>query len=177
MDELVSKAIAGDVQSEKQLFDELLERFRYLAKRRVGEEHCDDLVQEACVTVFEKYKTEEFSISFIAWAHGVLRMKIGNHLQRKTRMQGRDFELNEETDMAAATREVDVDLKRFLLECLRRIIKTGGNYARILNLAHQGLTTEEICSRVGVKPNNYYVTLNRGRGMLKECMQGKGAMA
>ena len=83
MDELLAKVKAGDQAAEKQIFQILHVRFRLLAKRRVrGEESAKDIAQDACATVLEKYKTEEFTISFEAWAYGVLRMKIGNHFQR-----------------------------------------------------------------------------------------------
>jgi RNA polymerase sigma factor (sigma-70 family) len=175
MEELARKAVSGDPAAERELFEQLLERFRYLAKRRVGEEDCEDLAQEACTTVFEKYRHEEFTVGFLAWAHGVLRMKIGNYLQKKRRTGEREAELDEDVD--APSHEVDATLKRHLLDCLRELIQAGGYYARILNLAHQGYQTAEICRRVGITANNYYVTLSRGRSMLRDCLQGKGVSA
>ena len=172
MEELANKAIAGDAAAEQQLFAKLLERFRYIAKLRIGEEHCDDLAQEAATTVFEKYKTENFSVSFQAWAHGVLRMKIGNQLQKKKRSIDREADMGEDFD--PAQKAPDSDLKRFLLDCLQQLIGVKREYARILNLAHHGFTTAEICERAGITANNYYVTLSRGRVMLKDCLETKG---
>ena len=175
MNDLAQKAIGGDSTAERELFQQLLERFRYLAKRRVGEENYEDLAQEACTTVFEKYKDEDFTVGFVAWAHGVLRMKIGNYLQKKRRTGERETELVD--DIGAQQREIDTSLKRYLLDCLRELVQAGGYYARILNLAHQGYATDEICERVGITANNYYVTLSRGRSMLKDCLQTKGVSA
>lgn len=176
MDALAEKARAGDASAERQLFEKLHERFRYLAKRKVGEESCEDLAQEACATVFEKYRNETFTVGFLPWAHGVLRMKIGNYLQRKRRMAGREDELGEETDFRAGA-AVDPDLKRFLLECLRELVRSARQYARILNLSYHGYGTEEICGRLGIKANHYYVALSRGRTRLQRCLQGKGVSA
>lgn len=175
MEELARKAVSGDPAAERELFEQLLERFRYLAKRRIGEEDCEDLAQEACATVFEKYRQEQFTVGFLAWAHGVLRMKIGNYLQKKRRKGEREAELVEEVD--TPSHRVDPTLKRHLLDCLHELIRAGGQYARILNLAHQGFATAEVCARVGITANNYYVTLSRGRSMLKDCLQRKGVSA
>lgn len=179
MEGLVEKARSGDKAAERQLFAKLLVRFRYLAKLKIGEDNSEDLAQEACLTVFEKYKEESFTVGFLPWAHGVLKMKIGNYLQKKTRLADRQQEIGEETDFIdrASSASFDPDLKRFLLECLRKIIEAGGNYARILNLAHQGFGTAEICDRLGIRANNYYVALSRGRTMLKDCLESKGVRA
>jgi RNA polymerase sigma factor (sigma-70 family) len=176
MEELANKARSGDSAAEKQLFEKLLVRFQYLAKRKIGEEHSEDLAQEACMTVFEKYKDETFTVGFLPWAHGVLKMKIGNFLQKKQRMTGREQELNEEFS-AAAPEEVDPILRRSLIDCMRELAKTGAQYARILNLSFQGFSTEDICVRLGIKANNYYVILNRGRSKLRLCLHGKGVNA
>jgi len=176
MEALAKKAIGGDAAAERQLFEKLSERFRQLAKLRVGEEYCEDLAQEACATVFEKYRNETFTVGFPAWAHGVLRMKIGNYLQKKTRMSGRELEIDETVEKSRA-RDVDPDLKRFLAECLRELIRTGGHYARILNLVHQGYGTADICERLSITANSCYVSLSRGRSMLKHCLEGKGVRA
>jgi len=176
LEDLVAKARAGDAAAEKELFQKLLVRFQYLAKLKIGGEHCEDLAQEACITVFEKYKTETFKVGFLPWAHGVLKMKIGNHLQKKNRKAGREQEITDEFDMPSVD-AVDPDLKRFLMECLHKLVDAGGNYARILNLAYQGFGTSDICDRLGIRPNNYYVTLSRGRTMLRDCLETRGVTA
>ncbi len=172
MEELAQKARGGDLSAEKLLFEKLLVRFQYLAKRKIGAECSEDLAQEACMTVFEKYKNETFTVGFLPWAHGVLKMKIGNFLQKKQRMTGRELDLNEEFN--AISPDVDPILRRSLIDCIRELAKTGVQYARILNLSFQGFTTEDICNRLRIKANNYYVILNRGRSKLRLCLQGKG---
>jgi RNA polymerase sigma factor (sigma-70 family) len=176
MEELAQKARGGDAVAEKQLFEKLSERFRYLAKLKIGEEHCEDLAQEACMTVFEKYKEETFKVGFLPWAHGVLKMKIGNYLQKKGRKADREQDMGEDADIGTS-RPANPDVKRFLLECLRELIKAGGHYARILNLSYQGYGTDDVCERLGIVPNNYYVALSRGRTMLRRCLESKGVTA
>ncbi|NIO21904.1 MAG: hypothetical protein GTN76_14535, partial [Candidatus Aenigmarchaeota archaeon] len=81
MDELLSKAREGDEKAERELFQYLFVRFKALAKRRIGEGEAEDIAQEACLTVLEKYKTQTFTKGFETWAYGVLKMKIGNYMQ------------------------------------------------------------------------------------------------
>lgn len=169
MDELVKKAKAGDKMAEKEIFDNLFVRFKYLAKRRVGENDCEDLAQEACMTVLEKYKTEKFEINFLAWAYGILKNKIGNHFQTLKRRSSRELSLDDNLPAAAARH--DPDLTRILLQCLRKMVASFSRYARALNLAYQGFETEIICEKLGVTRNNYYVLLNRGRSLLQTCVE------
>lgn len=171
---LVKKAKTGDKQAEKQIFDYLFVRFKYLAKRNIGIEDCEDLAQEACITVLEKYKDEEFTISFTAWAYGVLRMKIGNYLQSKQRISGKRSSLNEEVKLSQDS-TTEPRLIQLLIECIKEISKAYLRYARTLNLNYQGYSTEEICKRLDITTSNYYVILNRGRAMLKKCL-GKGGI-
>jgi len=57
-----------------------------------------------------------------------------------------------------------------LLRCLKDVLKVKRQYARALNLKYQGYSTEEICGRLGVKRGDLYVILNRGRAVLRECL-------
>jgi RNA polymerase sigma factor (sigma-70 family) len=172
MEELVQKAIDGDKKAEKEIFDYLFVRFKYLAKRTVGESDCEDLAQEACMTILEKYKNEEFTVSFTAWAYGVLKMKIGNYLQSGRRRFDKEAYPVNDIEVTASTQ--DPTLKKILIDCLRKISRSYIRYARALNLAYQGYDTEEACSKLDMNPNHYYVTLNRGRSLLKSCIEEGG---
>jgi RNA polymerase sigma factor (sigma-70 family) len=172
MEELLARALAGDKYAENQLFDFLLVRFRHFAKQHIRTADVEDLAQEACLTVLEKYKTEKFSKSFQAWAYGVLKMKIGNYLQAAAikRKNMADGQIDEE-NTANILRTVDFDLKRRLMNCMKKINKVNPRYTRVLNLVHQGYSTDEISEMLQINRNNYYVILNRGRKMLKACLK------
>ena len=171
MDELVARAKVGDKAAEQQVFQYLLVRFELLAKRRLRDgETSRDIAQEACATVLAKYKTEVFTIGFGPWAYGVLRMKIGNHIQKiKTERQIISAESDVDS-IAGQSTDVDCELKTKLLACLKRISDKNSRYARILNLTYQGFKTDEICRRLCITPGNFYVILKRGRSMLKLCL-------
>jgi RNA polymerase sigma factor (sigma-70 family) len=173
VDNLIGRARQGDREAEAEIYQYLFERFASLAKRRVGsKEDAEDLAQEACVTVIEKYRTETYTKGFAAWAYGVLRNKIGNYLQL-ARVKKKHLPLYSTGGVAAQRSNVQIDtlLRRNLLQCLRQMAKSHLSYARILNLVHQGFTTGEICSRLGITPNQMYVTLSRGRSLMEGCLE------
>ena len=172
MDDLLARAAGGDEQAERELFQYLFVRFRTLAKRRIGEGEAEDIAQEACLTVLQKYKSEKFTKGFEAWAYGVLKMKIGNYMQGlmvKQKRLTREEEAERTTKVATA--EPYYHLKRKLMECLKQLIKPNQLYARVLNFVHQGYKTDEICRRLRIKSNNFYVILSRGRRLLKTCLE------
>ena len=172
MDECLSKARNGDERAEKQLFQGLFARFKTLAKRRIGEGEAEDIAQEACLTVLQKYKTETFAKGFEPWAYGVLRMKIGNYMQGLMVKQ-KDLAPEAEADQTQKStfRQPDRDLKRKLIDCLKQLVKLNRLYARALNLIHQGYKTLEISQKLRIKRSNLYVILNRGRRLMRNCLE------
>lgn len=166
---LAAEAKAGDKKTEQELFSYLLVRFTTFAKRRVGDmQAAEDIAQEACRTIFEKYKTETFTISFAAWAYGVLRKKIGNYLQKK-KHAAIEQELGTAGD--CYLRRDDPELRRRMIHCMKLLIKKKRTYARALNLSYQGYKTDEICHKLRITQNNLYVILSRARRLLKNCLQ------
>jgi RNA polymerase sigma factor (sigma-70 family) len=172
MNELLAKAKSGDKKAEKELFQYLFVRFKSLAKRRIGEGEGEDIAQEACLTVLQKYKTETFTKGFEAWAYGVLKMKIGNYMQGQMVKQ-KSLAPESEADQIEkiSSPEPDYALKRKLIDCLKQLAKFNRLYIRVLNFIHQGYKTDEICQRLRIKANNFYVLLNRGRRHLRTCLE------
>lgn len=173
MNPLYERAKSGDKDAERQLFTSLRARFAYLAKQRVGNaEEAKDLAQEACVTILEKYRTESFRVSFAAWAHGVLRMKIGNFLKRRSLHSEKAADLASPIGRRIHSNPAfDPELEVALVDCFRKVMAVNRRYARALNLSHQGFPAEEIARRLSVTCGNFYSILNRGRLMLERCLR------
>jgi RNA polymerase sigma factor (sigma-70 family) len=171
MKELIARAIAGDSHAEREIFERLTVRFRFIAKRYMRDENAEDVAQDACLTILQKYKKQNFETGFEAWAYGVLRMKIGNFLQKQATVKKNiaDGQMIENQAEISQSRE-DFELRRRLLLCLKKINRSHHLYARVLNLTHQGYTTDEICGMLQIKSNYLYVILNRGRKMLRKCL-------
>lgn len=173
MRQLVIQAKQGDKNAESKIVELLRVRFVLLAKRRIGEEHCEDIAQEACITVLEKLKTDSPEENFEAWAYQVLRNKIGNYLQ-SINLRQKKMVSTEHIEVLdkPAEREIDPLFKRRVMDCLKKLMKANRRYARVLNLTHQGFDTDEICHRLEMKSNHLYVLLNRSRKMLSDCLNG-----
>jgi RNA polymerase sigma factor (sigma-70 family) len=173
---LLELARNGDGEAEKQFIKILFVRFVAIAKRRVGnKDDAEDIAQEACSTVLAKYKVDLSIVNFEAWAYGVLRMKIGNHMQKKTTRQECPLPATESHDSTEAlTQQYDPELGLRLNDCVRKLIVVFPRYARVLNLIHQGYKSDEVCKKLKISPNNMYVILSRGRSMLKQCLDEGG---
>ena len=175
LDELLLKARSGNTEAETEIFQYLFVRFKHIAKRRIGIEECEDISQEACRIVLEKYKNVAFEISFERWAYGVLKNVIGNYIQK---ILGKKHESTAQLEayqkLKSENQESFHDLRRQLLICLKKIMTKGPKYARALNLIYQGYKADVISQKLNVTPNNLYVILNRARKMMKECLEKGG---
>lgn len=173
MQRLIAEAKAGSREAEEQLFEILRARFRTIAKRRVLEkETAEDVVQEACLTVLEKYKTEEFHSGFEPWAYRVLRMKIGNYLQlKKTRQRKINHEVDIMDISETAMSQSNQDLEAMLVDCLRKIARASRRYARVLSFSYQGYKADEICKRLRVTKSSLYSMLCRSRSLMNQCLE------
>lgn len=175
MDELVKKARNGDEKAEQELFRELLVRFQLFAARKVDERNADEVAQQACVTILEKYRSEEFTVSFQAWAYGVLKMTVRQFLRDRGRQSAKEAHIPPDIDLPESSVPNPM-LRRYLLECVRKLATKFRKYARIVNLHYQGYDTGEICQRLGVNREQYYVYVGRGRSMLRDCLIERGAL-
>lgn len=168
---LLERASVGDSSAKDELFEKLSVRFKYLAKRRVGEDNAADLAQDAVFTVLEKYKSLEPGSEFEPWAYMVLRNKIGNYLKQKERRE-HIFGTRVSQDGRLLDSESAVHVASLRLrECLQKLIKSNTTYARVLVLAYQGFKTIEICEKLDIKANYFYVILNRSRSQLIACLE------
>jgi len=176
MKQLLERALAGDEEAEKELFQYLFVRFKLFAKRNIGgEQDAEDIAQDACITILEKYKSQSFTSSFESWAYGILRMKIGNFLQKKEVRKCVQLSNPNVANMTGSMSNCcDHDLRRRISDCARKIINSYPRYARVLNLIHQGFKINEISEKLDITPNNLYVILNRGRLILKSCLKTGG---
>jgi RNA polymerase sigma factor (sigma-70 family) len=173
MDHLFAKARDGDKGAEKELFQYLFKRFAKIAKRRVGEGEAEDIAQDACITVLQKYKSETFTKGFGPWAYGVLRMKIGNYMQGLMVREKKLIPIMEDKQEAVAipSPESAYELKRKLIDCSKKIIRNNQRQGQVLNYFALGYKTGEVCRKLRITPNSFYIILHRVRQILRTCME------
>ena len=170
---LHKEAAGGSRAAEQQLFDALTVSFRLFAGHRIqNRDDLEEVVQEALMVIARRYQEIEFEVSFAAWANKVLENTVLKYYRSKGTRQ-RIFDAGTDGMDEVASYQPDPMLKKRLLDCLREVSRTRLRHARILTLHFQGYTVDEICRRLGITVNNFYVTLMRARNLLAECL-GRG---
>lgn len=156
-----------------QLFEVLSSRFRLFANHKIQDKaDAEEIVQEALMTIHAEYNKIEFHTSFSAWACKVLDNRLLNYYQKKKRENQRiNREISDNPDFLNKHADTDPGLKRKLLDCFQKVCRRNIRYARILNLHYQGYKTEEISSRMEMKPATLYSGLSKARAMLEKCLQ------
>ena len=174
MNELWEQARAGDKRAETAVFDHLRRRFLALARAKLGGPECEDVAHDACVVVLRKYKELQAPFRYDVWAVQVLNYQIANHRRRIATARRRTGGTPDASETTAPRRtDTEPALLRDLIDCVRKIAGGYRRYIRVLNLVHQGFTTEEICEKLTVSRNNLYVMVTRGRQMLRDCLAEK----
>jgi len=175
IDELYRQALVGDKSSEEKLFRYMTERFRLFVRRRVGnDKDAEDIVQNSMIAVAEKYKTLELRAKFSSWAYKVLEHKTLDYFGVRRRREARMTSVQEQTQTGVQL-ELDPDTKRELLVYLEQVGQANRRFARILNLHYHGFNSDEICEKLTINKNNFYVILSRARQMLNNCFTRKDA--
>lgn len=170
INELFSAVLAEEAEAEEKLFAVLSERFLAFTRKRIWDENkARDIVQETLLAIAANYNTAELKAGFAAWAHKVLKNRILTHLksERSRTEKTRSFD----DDQHITHADDDPDLRRRLIDCLKKIHKRNTRLARTINLHYQGYTVAEICNRMAINTNSLYILLHRARVMLKICLE------
>lgn len=172
INKLVIDAKNGCDKSEKEVFSHLFVRFTLFAKRYVQSSEAEDLAQDACMTIIEKYKQLDDKTNFVSWAYKILRNKIGNHLQKKGNLS-KNIAKIDNYDYIVDSTITDPELKLKIERCLKKLFNYDNRYYEILRLTQEGYKTDEICQKFNIKPGYLYVILKRCRSKLIECLELK----
>ena len=166
IDSLYQQARDGDRSAEGQLFSVLAVRFGILANHRVwNEQDAQDVTQNALAVVVREYRSIEITESFAAWAYKVLDNKVLSYLKAK----GQRMTVSDDDPPAGF--EPEPMLKIRLLGCVQKVRRNNLKYGQAVLLHYQGYTTAEVCARLQVTPQNFYMILSRARAMLKRCLE------
>lgn len=169
--ELYNTYREGDSSVKERLFGILRESFSLFMQQKVrNEQDAEELVQEALVTIADRLDSVEIEVSFAAWCYRVLENKLLNYYRAKRYQQNRTAPA-EEIDSAVSKEQLDPDLKRRLLECLRKVCEDNPRRARVLNLHYQGFSVDDVCRKLDLTRNSVYILLSRARQLLKHCLE------
>lgn len=167
---LYIKACAKDKNSREQLFQFLAESFRLFILQRIkNREDAEDVVQNALAIISDQFERIEITTSFAAWAYSILKNQIMSYY--KSRQLPKNLNVGIPDDYSDNYSKSDLNLKRKLAECLKRINAVNKSHVRILNLHFQGYSTQEICRKLKLSAGNFYTSLYRARAMLRKCLE------
>ena len=171
IDSLYRAALDGDEASERELFRYLTDRFRLFAQLKTrNQQDSEDIVQNALMTIAKRYRNIDFQVSFASWSYKVLSNKMLDYFKTQ---RGRERNLQSASleSERATPQDLHPDTRQQMLDCLKKVGRANGRFARILNLHYQGYNTGEICHKLGLKRSYFYVVLSRARSMLEACLE------
>jgi RNA polymerase sigma factor (sigma-70 family) len=170
IESIFKRAQSGDSIAHEELIHRLGERFRLFIHRSIWNKlDAEDILQDTLLIIEKNYRDLVIETSFVAWAHKVLSNQI-NQYYRKNRIHDGRFVRKEWDAGEHPSSDTVSDLERRLLDCLRKLHRINRRHARVINLHHQGFTTDEICRKFNVSRNSLYLLLFRARAMLKRCL-------
>lgn len=146
INELYVLAQSGNRDDLNRLCEALSARFRMFMRHKVGnDEDVEDIVQDAIMTIINELHNVKIKTSFSAWAYKVLEYRFLTYLQKKGRRSAREDILSESAmDNIGDGKTFDPELRRKITGCMQKLVDTNLRGARIINLYHQGFTTDEL---------------------------------
>jgi RNA polymerase sigma factor (sigma-70 family) len=171
LDELESafvRAQEGYEESKEAVFGFLRSRLLVLAKYRVPE-IAEDTVHESLVVVhsrFSEFKTVE---GLLAFTNQVLRNKIGNVYQGRSRQKHVELEDEEMPYRIDGDLEA-VELDRIVRESIDKLGESRPACQAILRCLYQGLEPDEISDQLGISKSKLKVRTFRCREALRDIL-------
>lgn len=171
LDNLLGQARIGNEESRDVLFEFLRSRLLVLARHRVSE-GAEDIVQESLIIVHNRFSEFGTLQGLIAFTHQVLRNKIGNIYQGRSREQNRRVEME---DVSEAGYHTDREMEAIELEgIIRRAIDKLGEKRPYCHLIlwslFQGFEPNEISDKLEITKSKLKVQTFRCRAALKEIL-------
>ncbi len=162
--------------------------FQYAYVRVRNRSTAEDLVQETFLAGLKSLKRYDGTTPVRYWLRGILRHKVVDHIRKAVRevtideSEGREiieslmfkaFGIPTRTpspwkfDPDTAYRQQE--FWEVFYRCMSKLKKAMGYAFTLREL--EGLSTEEICKELNLKPNTLWVILHRARTQLKSCLE------
>jgi len=139
----------------------------------------EDLVQEALVIIYEKYKDIEFDRGVLPWAYGVLDKIVSSHYRTNKRRQQIISQHRE--DIIKLHNHVDSTEDKYASSELAAEIWYALNHLNrtekaIFKLKMEGASGDEIVERLGISRSTLDVSVFRGRKKLRKKLEKRGVL-
>lgn len=151
--------------------------FGYIMTQTANYPDAEDIFQDVCATVCEKFHEFERGGNFRAWIMQIARFKLMSHYQARGQKR-RLLDLTPELAEAMAGEAVWADLEpsreiAALRACLKKL--KGRSRELVIGRFGEGLSCQAVAQNLGWTPGSVYVALSRIKRSLEECV--KAALA
>lgn len=158
---LVASAAAGDREAFGQLFCLYAPMVHGILLARVPSRDARDLVQDVFVTALERLASLRQSEAFGGWLAMIARNRATDFHRRERYRRTTRLD-----DDGVAVRDPDRAQAEELLAHIRQL-PAAYSETLVLRLV-EGMTGQEISSRVGITPESVRVNLHRGMALLRQ---------
>ncbi|HQZ68424.1 MAG TPA: RNA polymerase sigma factor [Planctomycetaceae bacterium] len=167
--EEVESAARGDRESQRHIYELLIDRIYRTVFRIVGASDVDDVSQDVFLQLFANLHQFRFESDFLTWTHRLAVNQALQHLRRRKRTLVVSIESLEVGPMST---QGDPDLKELFDVALSRL---DAELRLILDLKEsQQLPYSEIAEIVGIPEGTVGSRLNRARRELKSHLLSLG---
>jgi RNA polymerase sigma-70 factor, ECF subfamily len=167
--ELIGRVRAGDGAAERALYDAHVDRVFRLAYRFTGDDElARDCTQDTFIRAFERLASFRGDAKFSTWLHAIATSVALNALRKVKRFRQRETDLDAATELPAAGRETEPDLKRRLARAIDDL-PTGYRTVFVMHDV-EGYTHEEIGATLGIEAGTSKAQLSRARARLREAL-------
>jgi RNA polymerase sigma-70 factor (ECF subfamily) len=151
--------------------------FGYIMTQTGDYNGAEDIFQDVCVTICEKFDTFQKGTQFKAWAMQITRNKILTYYRKKGAAR-RTVQLTENLAEVLAGEDVWFESERPFsreLAALRRCLEKvrGKNRVMLLKRFGEGVSCKAIAGLLGWSVNSVYVALSRVRNSLGKCIEAE----
>lgn len=162
---LFAQAQEGDEEAKEQVFSFLRTRLLVLARYRVPEV-AEDAVHESLVVVHNHFEEFESLGGLLGFSHQVLRNKIGNIYQGRSRQKFVDLEVAELRYQIQDKLEAG-ELDEIVRESINKIGESRPVCHAILSGLYHGFDPDEISQKLGISKSKLKVQTFRCREALR----------
>jgi len=166
---LIARALAGDPDAERQIYDAHVDRVYRLAYRMVGDaDLAADCTQDTFIRVFSRLGTFRGEAALSTWITSIAISVVYNNLRKLRRHRSRETDIEAAEPVAAVHRRADVDLK----DRLAGAVDALPDGYRTVFVMHdiEGYTHQEIGTALGIREGTSKAQLSRARAKLREAL-------
>jgi RNA polymerase sigma factor (sigma-70 family) len=155
---------SGDDKYDR-VFDLLVQRITYVARRRVPEDVVKDIVQDTLLILLEKLPDLDSDTEILPYTFIILRKVIGNYYHRERSLGKIRLDKSNETYSNPAD---DMDSQIYFNQIMEKCEKLNGDYSEIMKLVIEGYSTNEIADKMGCTSKQVlYNRIHRSRKLIK----------